>query len=112
MFFEKIVHDNCQRRTDFDAGKFAADFGDEGCLMNLGCKGPLANCDAPLRKWNNQVSWCCQAGGPCLACTTSGFPDHGGEGLYARLPLERVLALSRGRAPQKWDAKVRGLIKA
>ena len=39
-FYGKLIHENCPRRAYFDEGKFAKKFGDEGCLYELGCKGP------------------------------------------------------------------------
>jgi hydrogenase small subunit len=76
QFFGKTVHENCQRRADFDAGKFAESFGEEGCLYKLGCKGPFAGADCPIRKWNSGVNWCVENGSPCLGCTEPEFPDR------------------------------------
>ena len=49
--YGRIIHEHCERRAHFDAGRFALEFGDEGhrkgyCLYKLGCKGPetYANC--------------------------------------------------------------------
>jgi hydrogenase small subunit len=94
LFFGKTVHDNCERRSYFEEGKFAEDFGDEGCLMDLGCKGPDTYCDAPIRSWNNKVNWCIQSGAPCIGCTSPSFPDHNG-GLYGVLPESRRKELLR-----------------
>jgi hydrogenase small subunit len=88
LFFGKTVHDNCERRSYFEEGIFAQDFGDEGCLMELGCKGPDTYCDAPTRRWNNKVNWCVQSGAPCIGCTSPSFPDHD-DGLYGLLPESR-----------------------
>lgn len=85
LFYGKKVHDNCERRSCFNEGKFAEGFGEEGCLIKLGCKGPLAGADCPVRKWNTKVSWCIKSGAPCMACTEPEFPD-GVSPLYARLP--------------------------
>ncbi len=43
--YSRLIHENCERRAHFDAGRFAMEFGDEGhrkghCLYKLGCKGP------------------------------------------------------------------------
>jgi len=93
MFFSKTVHDNCERRSYFDSGIFAEDYSGEGCLIGLGCKGPESYCDAPIRGWNNHVNWCARSGGPCIGCTQPTFPDHH-QGLYARLPQERIEELA------------------
>jgi NiFe hydrogenase small subunit HydA len=52
-----------------------------GCLYALGCKGRVANCDCPTRRWNAAaaggvgVNWCVGAKSPCIGCTEPGFPD-------------------------------------
>jgi len=88
MFFGKTIHETCERRSYFAEGVFAKDFGDEGCLFELGCKGPMAFCDASIRSWNGGVNWCVQSGGPCIGCTEPTFPDHDGDGIYVKLPEE------------------------
>ena len=96
MFFgnDKLVHDNCELRKYFDEGKFAKDFGDEGCLYELGCKGPVTHCDVSTRGWNSGVSWCNRAGGPCVGCTETFFPGATGSGLYEKLPAAQVPGLA------------------
>jgi hydrogenase small subunit len=53
--YSRLIHENCERRAHFDAGRFAMEFGDDGhrkgyCLYKLGCKGPetYANCPTIL----------------------------------------------------------------
>ena len=74
-FYGKLVHENCPRRAYFDEGKFAKKPGDEGCLYELGCKGPITYADCPLRRWNNGTNWVIGAGAPCNGCTQPEFPD-------------------------------------
>jgi len=74
-FYELLIHENCQRRSYFDEGKFAKRFGEPGCLYELGCKGPITYADCPLRQWNNGVNWCIRAGMGCQGCTQPEFPD-------------------------------------
>jgi len=74
-FYGTLIHENCPRRAYFDEGKFAKKFGEEGCLYELGCKGPITYADCPLRKWNNGVNWCIDAGMGCQGCTQPEFPD-------------------------------------
>jgi hydrogenase small subunit len=74
-FYGKLIHDNCPRRAYFDAGRFAKHSGDEGCLYELGCKGPVTYADCPIRLWNNGVNWCIGAGAPCIGCVEPYFPD-------------------------------------
>ena len=74
-FYGTLIHENCPRRAYFDEGKFAKKFGDEGCLYELGCKGPITYADCPLRRWNNGTNWVIGAGAPCNGCTQPEFPD-------------------------------------
>lgn len=74
-FYGKLIHENCPRRAYFDEGKFAKKPGDEGCLYELGCKGPITYADCPLRRWNNGTNWAIGAGAPCNGCTQPEFPD-------------------------------------
>jgi len=73
------IHDNCERRGHFDAGRFAEEFGDEGhrngwCLYKLGCKGPetYANCPSILFGDVGGGSWPVGTGHPCYGCTEKG----------------------------------------
>lgn len=95
IFFGKVVHDQCERRADFEEGRFAKDFGEPGCLFDLGCKGQEAHCDSCLRTWNNHTNWCIRSGGPCIGCTEPVFPDWGKDGLYTVLATDG----SRRRTP-------------
>jgi hydrogenase small subunit len=74
-FYGKLIHENCPRRAYFDEGKFAKKPGDEGCLYELGCKGPMTYADCPTRRWNNGTNWVIGAGAPCNGCTQPEFPD-------------------------------------
>lgn len=75
MFYGRMIHDNCQRRQYFDNGIFAKNFGEMGCMLELGCKGPIAHCDSTTRLWNGGVNWCVMCGGVCLGCTEPEFPN-------------------------------------
>jgi len=74
-FYGKLIHETCPRRASFDEGKFAKKPGDEGCLYELGCKGPITYADCPTRRWNNGTNWVIGAGAPCNGCTQPEFPD-------------------------------------
>ena len=76
-FYGKRLHDNCQLRGSFDKGEFAKSFSDEGCLYELGCKGPVAYADCSHRKWNNGTNWCIGCGSPCIGCVEPEFPYQG-----------------------------------
>ena len=77
--YGRLIHENCERRPHFDAGRFAINFGDEGhrkgwCLYKLGCKGPetFANCPAVLFGDVGPGSWPVGTGHPCFGCTEEG----------------------------------------
>jgi len=74
-FFGTLIHDNCPRRGFFDAGRFAKNPSEPGCLYQIGCKGPITYADCPLRSWNNGVNWCIGAGAQCIGCVEPDFPD-------------------------------------
>jgi hydrogenase small subunit len=74
-FYGKLIHENCQRRAYYDEQKFAKKLSDEGCLYELGCKGPVTHADCPVRLWNGGVNWCVGCGGMCIGCSGPGFPD-------------------------------------
>jgi hydrogenase small subunit len=75
LFYGRSVHSRCINRDYLDDGVFAANFGEEGCLLELGCKGPFTYADCPIRLWNGSVNWCIGAGAPCFGCTEKGYPD-------------------------------------
>jgi hydrogenase small subunit len=78
--YGRIIHENCERRPHFDAGRFAREFGDEGhrqgfCLYYLGCKGPetYANCPAIGFGDVGFGAWPVGTGAPCFGCTEKGI---------------------------------------
>lgn len=76
LFYGRSVHSRCIHRDFLDDGVFATKFGEDGCLLELGCKGPFTHADCPIRQWNGSVNWCIAAGSPCIGCTEVGFPDE------------------------------------
>ena len=89
MFYGKNIHETCPRRADFDAGRIAANFGEPGCLYELGCKGPVTFADCPTRMWNSGTNWCVGAGSPCHGCVEPDFPDRLSP-LYEKINEERL----------------------
>lgn len=85
LFFGRTIHDQCQRRQQFEDGIFAAFPGEPGCLYKVGCKGPVTHADCPTREWNHYVNWPVKAGAPCIGCASPHFPD-GLMPFYSRLP--------------------------
>lgn len=88
IFFGESVHQNCPNYSYFSEGKMAKKIGDKGCLIELGCKGPMTNSDCPLRKWNSGVNWCIGVGAPCIGCSSDQFPD-GMAPFYSALPKDK-----------------------
>ncbi len=67
------IHDNCERRGHYDLDEFVQEWGDEGakkgwCLFEMGCKGPYADLNCSLVKFNEGTSWPVQVGHGCFAC--------------------------------------------
>jgi hydrogenase small subunit len=79
--YGQTVHDNCPRRGHFENGEFVYTFGSEEeakgyCLYAVGCKGPQTYTNCPIVRWNNQVSWCVESGGPCIGCGNFNWVDQ------------------------------------
>ncbi|MFA6442656.1 MAG: hydrogenase small subunit, partial [Sterolibacterium sp.] len=77
--YGRLIHENCERRAHFDAGRFAMEFGDPGhrqgyCLYKLGCKGPetYANCSTIGFGDAGENNWPVGCGHPCIGCTEKG----------------------------------------
>ncbi len=85
IYYGETVCQHCERQGDLQRGRFARHYGEKGCLLNLGCKGPITHNTCSKQRWNGGQNWCVGAGGPCTGCTEPGFPDHSGLGLYGRL---------------------------
>jgi hydrogenase small subunit len=74
--FGRTVREGCNRAGFTEQGNFATEYGDDvRCLVKLGCKGPVAKCNVPIRGWQSGVGGCPNVGGICIACTMPGFPD-------------------------------------
>jgi hydrogenase small subunit len=77
--YGRLIHENCERRPHFDAGRFAEEFGDEGhqqgwCLYKLGCKGPETYANCPAVEFNDigGGTWPIGVGHPCFGCAEKG----------------------------------------
>jgi hydrogenase small subunit len=73
--FGETVHRHCVRGAYYEEGSFADSFGDKECLVEIGCWGPVVNCNITSRGAINHVGGCMNAGGACIGCTMPGFPD-------------------------------------
>jgi hydrogenase small subunit len=109
MYYGMSVHDNCRRRAHFDDARFLEDWNDpkqrDWCLLMKGCKGPETYSDCPIRRWNNGINFCIDAGAPCQGCSEPGFYDEH-HPLYAMGPItDRILAKkAAGLIPRKENA--------
>ncbi|TCS36745.1 hydrogenase 2 small subunit [Reinekea marinisedimentorum] len=73
--YGRLIHEHCERRPHFDAGRFATEFGDDGhrqgyCLYKLGCKGPetYGNCSTLEFCDVGGGIWPVGIGHPCIGC--------------------------------------------
>jgi hydrogenase small subunit len=88
--YGQLIHDQCERRAHYDAGRFVQTWGDEGhrkgyCLFKMGCKGPEATYNCPTVRWNGGTSWPVKSGHGCIGCASSRFWDTKSP-FYERLP--------------------------
>lgn len=72
--YGRLIHEHCERRPHFDAGRFAKAYGDkthaEGyCLYKLGCKGPATFANCSVQRFNDVGAWPVSVGHPCIGCT-------------------------------------------
>ncbi|MBT4033940.1 MAG: hydrogenase small subunit [Candidatus Marinimicrobia bacterium] len=77
--YGRLIHEHCERRPHFDAGRFALEFGDDNhreghCLYKLGCKGPETynNCSSILFGDVGSGAWPVGTGHPCFGCSEEG----------------------------------------
>ncbi len=77
--YGRLIHENCERRPHFDAGRFALEFGDFGhrqgfCLYKIGCKGPETHANCPAIGFGDvgENNWPVGIGHPCFGCTEQG----------------------------------------
>jgi len=78
--FEKRIHDQCTRRSHFDAGQFVIEWGSEEaqkgyCLYKMGCKGPQTYHNCNIVRYNDHTGWPIGAGHGCVGCSEPAFWD-------------------------------------
>lgn len=120
--FQETVHRGCTRAGYYEEGVFAEEYGDKECLVEIGCWGPVVQCNIVSRGAINGVGGCMRVGGVCIGCTMPGFPDKfapfyktppGSEvsGSVSRLagsficPLRRLSQKDRNLTP-RWDSHI------
>ena len=73
--FKDTVHHRCVRAGNFEEGIFAKHYGDRECLVELGCWGPIVQCNIVSRGAVGHAGGSKHTGGICIGCTMPGFPD-------------------------------------
>jgi len=73
--FRSTVHQGCVRAGHYEEGNFADEYGQEECLVELGCWGPVVQCNMVTRGAIGHNGGCMNTGGICIGCTMPGFPD-------------------------------------
>ncbi|WP_200328607.1 hypothetical protein [Thiocystis violacea] len=73
-FFQHTVHERCIYYSDFQERRYAEHIGDDGCLLKLGCQGPVTRNDCMRFGHNNNTNTCIRAGHPCVGCAGERFP--------------------------------------
>ena len=73
--FKETVHRRCPRGGSYEEGRFDQEHGGEACLVELGCWGPVVQCNIVSRGAQGHAGGCMNTGGICIGCTMPGFPD-------------------------------------
>ncbi len=77
VFYDKLIHDNCERRGHFDNGEFLTDWNSfeqrNWCMYLKGCKGPFTYSDCPKRRWSDGLNWCIGCSAVCQGCAEPEF---------------------------------------
>ncbi len=92
-----LIHDQCERRAHFDAGRYVEQWGDEGarngwCLYKMGCKGPQTDYNCPIVRWNDGTNWPVGAGHGCIGCAGPSFWARMSP-FYSRLPDVQMIGV-------------------
>ena len=74
--YNQTVHQGCSRAGFYEEGTFAEKYGDHECLVEVGCWGPVVQCNIARRGAINHMGGCMNVGGICIGCTMPGFPDR------------------------------------
>jgi hydrogenase small subunit len=73
-FFAYTNHERCVLYADFQEKRFATRIGEPGCLLKLGCQGPVTKSDCLVNGHNSNTNTCIKAGHPCIGCASERFP--------------------------------------
>jgi hydrogenase small subunit len=80
-FYGETVHDECYREEFLEDGPHVKVFDDAnakfgGCLIEMGCKGPVTHNACTKIKWNQGVSFPMMSGHGCIGCSEPDFWDR------------------------------------
>ncbi len=98
--YATTIHEHCARRAHFDAGRFAARYGDEGhrqgyCLYKIGCKGPVTHANCSIQHFGEVVdAWPIGVGHPCIGCTE--------QAVAFRIPMHATVEIQRPAPPDSY----------
>jgi hydrogenase small subunit len=73
--FGSTVHEGCDRAGYYEQADFADRYGSPKCIVELGCWGPVVQCNVAKRGWMAGIGGGPNVGGICIGCTMPGFPD-------------------------------------
>jgi hydrogenase small subunit len=90
------VHHRCVRAGYYEEGIFAHEYGERECLVEIGCWGPVVQCNITTRGAINHMGGCMNTGGICIGCTMPGFPDKFAP--FYRTPPGTVISTNASRA--------------
>lgn len=109
MYFSKTVHEECERKDNFEKGRFVQNWDDAGarrgwCLFKMGCRGPVTRSSCSTMKWNSGTSWPVDSGHPCIGCSEANFWDANGP-LYQPLNLASIRGRDHEQDDEEEDAE-------
>jgi hydrogenase small subunit len=105
--FKETVHRGCGRAGYYEEGTFARAYGDKECLVEIGCWGPVVNCNIVERGAINHMGGCMRAGGVCIGCTMPGFPDRFAP--FYKEPPGSIVSTAASRTTALFTVRLRGI---
>jgi hydrogenase small subunit len=80
-FYGETVHEECYRKDFLEDGPHVKVFDDAnarfgGCLIEVGCKGPVTHNACTKIQWNQGVSFPMKSGHGCISCSEPDFWDR------------------------------------
>ena len=107
--FRGTVHHGCVLAGTYEEGKFASEYGQSKCLVELGCWGPIVQCNIVKRGALGHHGGCMNTGGICIGCTMPGFPDAFAP--FYKRPPGSLLSTSLSRTTGSFVSYLRGFTK-